>query len=99
VFEAAESLNMLHIVFANFTDLKSVHTDTGLVMSDSHHPPLSTDVLLSHVKNNVDDDNNNNNNNNNCVFSYRIFAAGNITLLYNFLSTYHCSSVYKMLLY
>jgi hypothetical protein len=61
---------MLDLDFANFTDLKSVPVDSGLVTPDTYHPPLSIDVFLPHVNNNL-----------NCQFSYRNFAAGNYTLL------------------
>jgi hypothetical protein len=55
-----------------------------LVAPDKYHPPLNIDVFLPKVNNNL-----------NYEFSYRIFAAGNYTLLYNILSAYDCSSVYK----
>jgi hypothetical protein len=35
------------------------------------------------------------NNNSNCEVSYRNFAAGNYTSLYNILSTCDCSGVYE----
>jgi hypothetical protein len=62
--EAVDALNMLDLVFANFTDPKSVPANSGLVAPDLYHLPLSTDISLPH--------NNNNNNNNNlyCEFSY-----------------------------
>jgi hypothetical protein len=82
--EAVDSLNLLDIVFTNFTDLKSVPPDSGLVTPDTYHPSLNIDVLLPHVNNNL-----------NSEFGYRIFAAGNYTLLYNILSTYDWSSVYE----
>jgi hypothetical protein len=75
---------MLDLVFANFTDLKLVPADSGLVTPDTYHPPLCIDVLLPHINNNL-----------NSEFSYRIYAAGNYTLLYNLLSTYDWSSVYE----
>jgi hypothetical protein len=75
---------MLDLVFANFTDLKSVPADSGLVTPDTYHPPLSIDVFLPHVDDNL-----------NCEFSYRNFAAGNCTLLYNILSACDWSSVYE----
>jgi hypothetical protein len=40
---------MLDVVFANFTELKSVPADSGLVAPHIHHPPVSIDVFLSHV--------------------------------------------------
>jgi hypothetical protein len=43
--EAIDSLNMLDLVFANFTDLKSVPAHSGLVTPDTYHPPLSIDVF------------------------------------------------------
>jgi hypothetical protein len=75
---------MLDLAFANFTDLKSVPADSGLVTPDTYHPPLSIDVFFPHVNNNF-----------NCEFSYRIFAAGNYFLLYKILCTYDWSSVYE----
>jgi hypothetical protein len=39
--EAVDTLNMLDLVFANFTDLKSVPADSGLVAPDKYHPPLN----------------------------------------------------------
>jgi hypothetical protein len=45
---------------------------------------LSIDVFLPHVNNNL-----------NCELIYRNFEAGNYTLLYNILSAYDLSSVYK----
>jgi hypothetical protein len=66
---------MLDLGFANFTDIKSVPTNSGLVTPDTYHPPLSIDVFSPHVNNNL-----------NCEFSYQNFAAGNYTLLYNILS-------------
>jgi hypothetical protein len=74
--EATDSRNLLHLVVANFTDLKSVTADSGFAKPDTYHLPLSTDVYLSHVNNHL-----------NCEFSYRNFAAGNYALLYNILST------------
>jgi hypothetical protein len=82
--EAVDSHNLLDLVFANFTDLKPVPADFGLVKPDSYHPPLSTDIFLPHITNNL-----------NCEFSYRNFAAGNYTLLYNILSTCDWSGVYE----
>jgi hypothetical protein len=74
---AVDSHNMLDLVFANFTNFKLVPADSGFVTPDTYHPPLAIDVkLLPHI-----------NNNSNSQFSYRIFAAGNYTLLYNILST------------
>jgi hypothetical protein len=64
--------------------VKPVPADSGLVKPDSHHPPLSIDIYLPHSTNNL-----------NCEFSYRNFAAGNYTLLYNFLSTSDLSGVYE----
>jgi hypothetical protein len=83
--EAADSHNLLDLVFANFSDLKPVPADSGLVKPDSYHPPLSTDIYLPHITNNL-----------NCEFSFfRNFAAGNYTLLYNILSTCDWSGVYE----
>jgi hypothetical protein len=82
--EAVDSLNLLELVFANFTDLKSVPAYSGFVTPDTYHLPLSIDVFLPYSNNNL-----------NCEFSYRIFAAGNYTLLYNIPSTYDWSSVYE----
>jgi hypothetical protein len=70
--EAVASHNFLDLVFANFTDLKSVPADSGLVKPDTHHPPLSTDVYLPHFINNL-----------NREFSCRDFAVRNSALLYN----------------
>jgi hypothetical protein len=75
---------MLDRVFANFTDLKSVPADSGLVKPDAFHPPLSIDVMLFHVNKNL-----------NGEFSYRNFAAGNYELLYSMLYNYDWSSVYE----
>jgi hypothetical protein len=44
---------MLDLVFANFTDLKSVPADSGLVAPDKYHPPLNIDVSLPNVNNNL----------------------------------------------
>jgi hypothetical protein len=74
--EAVDSLNMLDLVFANFTDLKSLLADSGLVKPDTYHPPLNINFLLPHVNINL-----------NCEFSYQNFAAGNYSLLYSTLST------------
>jgi hypothetical protein len=49
--EAVDSINMLDLVFANFTDVKLVPADSGLVTPDTYHPPFSIDVLLPHVNN------------------------------------------------
>jgi hypothetical protein len=84
VFEAVDSLNILDLVCTNFTVLKSVPADSGLVTPDIYHTPLSIDVSLPHVNNKL-----------NCEFSYRIFAAGIYTLLYNILPTHDWSSVYE----
>jgi hypothetical protein len=75
---------MLDIVFVNFTDLKSVPGDSGLVTPYTYHPTLSINIFLPHVNNNL-----------NCEFSYRNFAAGSYTLLYNILSACDWSSVYE----
>jgi hypothetical protein len=74
--EAVDSINLLDLVFANFTDLKLVPVDSHLVTPDTYHPPLSIDVLLPHINNNL-----------NSEFSYRIYSGGNYTLLYNLLSS------------
>jgi hypothetical protein len=42
---------MPDLVFANFTDLRSVPAGSGLVTPDTYHPPLSIDVLLPQVNN------------------------------------------------
>jgi hypothetical protein len=44
--EAIDTPSMLDLVFANFTDLKSVPAHSGLVTPDTYHPPLSIDVFL-----------------------------------------------------
>jgi hypothetical protein len=82
--ETVDTLNMLYLFFANFTDIKSVPTGSGLVTPDTYHPPLNIDVFVSHFNSNL-----------NCEFSYRNFAAGNYTLLYNIPSAYNWSSVYE----
>jgi hypothetical protein len=82
--EAVDSINLLDLVFANFSDLKLVPVDSGLVTPDTYHPPLSIDVLLPHVNNNL-----------NSEINYLIYSAGNYTLLYNLLSTYDWSSIYE----
>ncbi|PNF41595.1 hypothetical protein B7P43_G11563 [Cryptotermes secundus] len=82
--EAVDIINMFDPVFANFTQLKYVAADSGLVAPDIYHPPLNIDVLLPNVNSNL-----------NCEFSYQNFAAGNYALLYNILSTYDWSSVYE----
>jgi hypothetical protein len=82
--EAIDTPNMLDLVFANFTDLKTLPTDSGLVTPDTYHPIFSIDVSLPHVNNNL-----------NCEFCYRNFAAGNYTLLYNILSAYDWPSMYE----
>jgi hypothetical protein len=79
-----DSINILDLVFANFTDLKFVPADSGLITPDKYLPLLSIDVLLPHVNNNL-----------NSEFSYQIYSAGNYTLLYNLLSRYDWSSVYE----
>jgi hypothetical protein len=66
--ETVDNHNLLDLVFANFTDLKSVPADSGLVKPDTNHPPMSIDVNLSHVINNL-----------NCEFTCRNFAAINCT--------------------
>jgi hypothetical protein len=82
--EAVDSVNMFDLVITNFTNLKLVPVDSGLVTPDTHHPPFSIDVLLPHVNNNL-----------NSEISYRIYSADACTLLYNILSTYDWSSVYE----
>jgi hypothetical protein len=39
---------MLDLIFADFTDLKSVPADSGVVAPDIYHPPMSIDVILPH---------------------------------------------------
>jgi hypothetical protein len=34
------AINLLDLVFANFTDLKSVPTNFGVVTPDTYHPPF-----------------------------------------------------------
>jgi hypothetical protein len=82
--EAVGSINLLDLVFVNFSDPKLVPADSGLVTRDTYHPPFSIDVLLPHINNNL-----------NSEISYLIYSAGNYTLLYNLLSTYDWSSVYE----
>jgi hypothetical protein len=75
--EAVDSLNIIDLVFANFTDVKSVPADSGLDTPDFLYITLFW-VLISlfpHVNNNLI-----------CEFSYRNFAAGTYTLLDNILS-------------
>jgi hypothetical protein len=60
------------LIFANFADMKSFDTHTGMVTPDTYHLPLSIDVFLPRVNNNL-----------NCEYSYLNFAAGNYALLYN----------------
>jgi hypothetical protein len=74
--EAVDRHNLLDLVFANFTDLKSVPAESVLVKPDICHPPSSIDVYLPYVNNNF-----------NCEFSYQNFTTGNYTLLYDILST------------
>jgi hypothetical protein len=69
--EAVDSLNLLGLVFANFTDLKSLPANFGLVKPDSYHPPLNIHVSLPYVNKYL-----------NCEFNYQNFAAGNYSLLY-----------------
>jgi hypothetical protein len=82
--EAVDSSNILEVVFANFTDLKFVPANSGLVMSDTYHRSLSIDIFLPPINTNL-----------NSEFSNLIYAAGNYTLLYNILSTYDWSSMYE----
>jgi hypothetical protein len=58
--EAVDSLNMVDLVFANFTYLKSLPANSGLVKPDSCHPPLNIDVSLPYVNKYL-----------NCEFSYQ----------------------------
>jgi hypothetical protein len=51
--ETVHKLNLLELVFANFTDLKSVPDDSHLVKPDIYHPPFSIDVYLPHDNNNI----------------------------------------------
>lgn len=52
-FEPVDSHNFLDLVFANFTDVKSVPANFGLVSPYIYHPPLSIDVCLPQVNNNL----------------------------------------------
>jgi hypothetical protein len=61
-----------------------VPADSGLITPDTYHLPFSIDVLLPNINNNL-----------NSVFSYRIYSAGNYTLVYNILSMSDWSSVYE----
>jgi hypothetical protein len=49
--EAADSLNLLDLVFANFLDLTSAPTDFGLIKPDTYHPPLIIHTDLQHFPN------------------------------------------------
>jgi hypothetical protein len=43
--EAVDSINMIDLVFANFSDLKLVSADSGLVTPDIYHHPFSVNVF------------------------------------------------------
>jgi hypothetical protein len=51
--EDVDSPNLLDPFFVNFTDLKSVPADSGLVVPDTYRPPLNTGAFLPHVNYNL----------------------------------------------
>jgi hypothetical protein len=44
--EALNSHNWLKLIFANFTDLKSLPADSGFVKPDNYHSPMRVRVIF-----------------------------------------------------
>jgi hypothetical protein len=71
------SSNLLDLIFSSLSDLCITLVDPGLVKPDNYQPPFIIDIYLplaTCIQN--------------YVYSYRKFASGDYTLLYNILSTY-----------
>jgi hypothetical protein len=67
------------------SDLCISRVHPGLAKPDNYHPPLIIDIYLP-IPTSI----------HNHVYSYRKFASGDYTLLYNILSTYDWSCVYDI---
>jgi hypothetical protein len=73
--EAADSPNLLDLVFANFSDLAYAPADFGLIKPDAYHPPLILRTYLQHFPNSPTS-----------TPPYRNYSAGDYVLLYSTLS-------------
>jgi hypothetical protein len=83
LIEAADSPNLLDLVFANFSDLASAPADFGLIKPNAYHPPLIICTYLQHFPSSP------------TSTPSRNFSAGDYILLYSTLSVCDWSDVYN----
>jgi hypothetical protein len=76
-------VNLLDLVFANFHNVTVAISDFELVVPGTYHPPLCTDlnVLTSSSQS--------------LLYSFRNYPRGDYALLYEMLSSYDWSCVFK----
>jgi hypothetical protein len=78
--DAVGSSSLLDLAFTNFSELH-----INFIKPNAYHPPFVMDVFLPFDAST-----------HNCEYSYRKFASGDYTLLYNILSTYDWSFMYSI---
>jgi hypothetical protein len=77
--------SLLDLAFTNFNELRMNFIDSGIIKPDDYHPPFVIDVFLPFNASTC-----------RCEYSYRKFASGDYTLLYNILSAYDWSFMYSI---
>jgi hypothetical protein len=76
-------VNLLDLVFANFHNVTVAISDFELVVPDTYHPPLCTDLnILTSSSQSM-------------LYSFRNYPRGDYALLYEMLSSYDWSFVFK----
>jgi hypothetical protein len=85
--DAVGCSSLLDLAFTNFSELNINFIDSGNIKPDAYHPPFVVDVFLPFDASR-----------HNCEYSYRKFASGDYTFLYNILSTCDWSFMYSTLL-
>jgi hypothetical protein len=83
--DAVGSSCLLDLAFTNFCEIRINFIDAGIIKPDAYHPPFVIGVFLPFDANTS-----------NCEYSYRKFASGDYTLLYNILSTYDWFFMYSI---
>jgi hypothetical protein len=83
--DAVGSSSLLDLAFTNFSELNINFIDSGIIKPDAYHPPFVIDVFFPFEASTR-----------NFEYSYRKFASGDYTLLYNILSIYDWSFMYSI---
>jgi hypothetical protein len=79
------SSSLLDLAFANFSELHINLIDSGIIKPDAYLRPFVVDIFLPFDTST-----------HNCEYSYRKFASGDYTLLYNILSIYDWPLMYNI---